>query len=151
MKSEDLDSYLRTDVLGECFELSLREEVNAYIQSTLSSKSSILISGDFSPDWNFTRGVLISLLTKYLNGELLEWDLEYVVSVLEMHCESEDEKMDEILFNFSDAYLGYSINESNVRQAISFLLDQSSQLEMSAESSDKLREGYRSVFQATTK
>ena len=120
-------------------------EISNYITSIESAKTSVNIVG-VDDKITLSRSDLIKLLNHYLDGNLYEWDLEYICSFIEFHYCDDDEKINKVLFNFSDPYLGYEINKKNVEKTILFLSNNINELELVERKNCKLREGYRSVF-----
>ncbi|MBK9567141.1 MAG: hypothetical protein IPO37_18820 [Saprospiraceae bacterium] len=120
-------------------------EISIYINSKQAKKSSINMPGNFD-ELFLSRQELSKLLTHYLNGKLHEWDLEYICSFIELHYCDDDEKINEVLFNFSDPYLGYEINKENVEMALLFLSDKNCELKLMDIKKQKLRESYKSAY-----
>ncbi len=143
-----MTSFIKKGYFTDEFSLEFKNEIHSYIEEVMTKKGSVQISGYVDEeDEYFSRLDLIALLTYYLDRLIFEWDLEYMLRFLEFNIDDNDEKINEVLFNFSDPYLGYPINDQNVEKSISFLLDKTCQLDLTEEK--ELRKGYRSVFLRT--
>ena len=147
MNKIDLIQFLDNGAITkDCFDI-LEREISLYIVDVKSQKGVKNIYSQDDIEYPFSRDRLVRLLNSYLEEKILEWDLEYLSSYIELSFEIEDEKIEEVLFNFSDPHLGYPITSKNVKDSISFLQDSIDNLALCGDTSNKeLRSGYRSKF-----
>lgn len=148
---ESLEKFIETGEFTLEHTHSFKNEISNYINEIKSESSSVSVHGDFNGDFHFDRLKLISLLSHYLDGKVYEWDTEYMMSIIEFNYEGADEKIEEVLFNFSDPYLGYPITYDNVSNTIKYLIDDSKELCLESQKGIELRKGYRSYFLINSK
>lgn len=146
MKKYDLMKFIESGKMNKTLFDELKNEVLSYIDNTTSGKGSVYIYGDNETEEQFDRHYLITLLQYYLNNIILEWELEYILNYLEFSFEITDEKVEEVIFNFSDPYLNYPINTENVKKAIYFLCNKSKELKLKSQSGKELRPKYKTLF-----
>lgn len=146
MNKIDLYDFLDTGKVSKKLSDSLSEEIKMYINDIQSEKGVKNIYGDHDFEEFFSTERLIRLLQSYWDKLILEWDLEYILCYVELSFEIEEEKAEEIIFNFSDPYLGYPINPLNIKNAIHFLQNETTDLILHINRDKELRKEYRSVF-----
>jgi len=94
---------------------------------------------------------VITLAKSYLYNKLLEWDLEYIMSILDLSYIGGDEKLEKVFYTFSDPYLGTCIDKENIRKAIDYLQGKTDELEVNylnhrlKEKKKSLRPNYKTI------
>lgn len=146
MKKESLFAFLNSGILDKNFVKELEEEVILYISDIQSKKGVKKIYGEYDIDYSFDRERLLVLLKTYLQNQILEWDLEYILNYIELSFDFEDEKVEEVIFNFSDPYLNFSITSANIVEAVAFLMDTITQMNLKENKELGLRGNYKSIF-----
>ncbi|NCT19296.1 MAG: hypothetical protein CO068_00900 [Flavobacteriaceae bacterium CG_4_9_14_0_8_um_filter_34_30] len=112
-----------------CVYLNFHEkEIISYINSSKFKDSVPIYSNENFIKLN--RDNLINILKLYLNKKILEWDLEYILSNLELIYNGVDEKVDEVLYSFSNPYLNYFISSKNITEAIKYLKNKKEIMEL---------------------
>jgi len=101
------------------FLLIYKEEIEEYIRLS-QSKDSVPVYSNITVN-NLTKEELTKIFELYLEDIILEWDLEYILSVLEMAYSGDDERVEELIFYFADPYLNYFINKENINLATKYL------------------------------
>lgn len=146
MNNIDLYNFLDTGKVSKKLSDSLSQEIKMYINDVQSKKGVKNVYGSHDFEELFSTERLIRLLYAYLDGLILEWDLEYILCYIELSFEIEEEKVEEVIFNFSDPYLGYPINSINVKNAIHFVKNETADLILYVNKDKELRKEYRSIF-----
>lgn len=146
MNLDVLNAYITGELNKKCFFKEIEDEVIEFMANINSGFSSVQIVGSSSNYNEFGSRQLLSLLYKYLDGEIYEWELEYILRVVEFTFEDEDERVENVIFSFSDPYLNYNINEENVESAIKYLTGCIDDLSLHKSKGEKLRINYHSVF-----
>jgi|SRR5690606_3227957 len=111
------------------FFASNKQEIVDYIDASKSNKPKDIPLDFMDVGKPITQKDLITLLEFYLKGYLLEWDLEYILNSLD-GCDIEDEKVEEVIFNFGNPYLNYHISIENVNRAIRYLKNEMLNLQL---------------------
>lgn len=146
MTKDDLEAFLSTGILGTEIVNTLKDEVLEYRKAVLEGKGVKPVFGDQELIEFLTAERFISLLKSYLAGMIKEWELEYFLVLIELCYEDVDERCEEIIFSLSDPYLGYPINEKNVKTAISFLEGLEDQVQFSMIDDKLERINYSCIF-----
>ncbi len=97
----------------------LAEELKSYIYHSLHKQTvPVYVDDDIT---RLDKEQIISLLRKYLDGHIGEWDLEYIFSVLDLAEPETDSRTEKVVFLFSGPYIGTYISPKNVKIAIDYL------------------------------
>ena len=123
MKPVFLLDFLRKELHSIDFLESIELELSEYIRTRrkFGASSHIVFEGELHPD-DIDQNSLVLIMKNYLNGELGEWELEYLFKWIEMaEVFENNEKIEKILFNFSTPEINYPINSDNIKEALSFL------------------------------
>lgn len=138
-----LVDFIRGKALKEGFLSSVKKEIQEYVKSLNEGKntSNLIVSNeDF--DLDFKLNDLTKLLELYLNNDILEWDLEYILNVLDMCSWEFEDKVQEVIFNMSTPEINFPINQENINTCIKYLEDKTEKLELKS----LTRISYSSVF-----
>ena len=146
MDFDNLNAYIAGNVSEQDFFKGIRDEILNFIESINSESKSIQILGSEPAFVEFGSRRMLSLLYKYLDGEMGEWELEYILRVIEFAFEEERERVENVIFCFSDPYLNYNINEANIESAIKYLTGSIDKMILHKGKNEKLRENYHSIF-----
>lgn len=141
-----LESFLSGKTKAEELLNSFREELLRYIQLAYKTNSMIEVKNEeLFNGYNSDRIKL--LLSAYLKGEILEWDLDYILNALDlMETESMDERANKVVFNLSNPEIGLDINSDNVNKLLLYLNGADNLAEMTYENFD--RKMYRTKLKA---
>jgi len=117
-----LIEYLNYKVNKEELISSLKTEVLDYVTSLKrkGGTASINVSDNFS-DLFFTSKNLETLLSLYLDKELLEWDLEYILNTIELSGIEYDKKVEDVIFSLSAHEINMPINRSTIETCLKYL------------------------------
>ena len=146
MDLDILDAYIANEVSEEIFLEGIRTEILDFIAGINSEGNTLQIIGSRASYNEFGSSRLLSLLYKYLDGNICEWELEYILRVLEFTFEKEDERVENVIFSFSDPYLNYNINEANIKSAVKYLTGCTEKMKLLKDKNEKIRLDYDSVF-----
>jgi len=146
MNFDTLILYLKDEIEDDDFYYEIKNEVLQFIKNIETKDKSVQISGGEINYQEFGVDRLRALLYKYLEGKLGEWDLEYILRAIEFEFDEEEEKVDNVIFSFSDPYLNFNITDKNVITAIQYLSGCTDSLKLEGHSTDELRNDYKSVF-----
>lgn len=147
MDLDILNAYISSDISAEGFFAEIKDEVLSFIESIKSEKDSVQTIGSNATYNEFGIKRLLSLLYKYLDGNIYEWELEYILRVVEFEFEEEEERVENVVFNFSDPYLNYNITESNIESAIKYLTGCTKKLILQKIKDEKTRGNYQTIFE----
>lgn len=121
MNYQKLQDFISNKINGEDFIFFHENEILNYINNSSDKDiDSVPIYSNVSLS-DFKVEDLIYILELYLNDDIFEWDLEYLLSFLELSYIGENEKIEEVIFNFANPYLNYYISKENISQAIKYL------------------------------
>ena len=119
MKYNDFINLINDKVSINDFFCKYNQEIINYIESSLKSDSCPIISADEIEI--ITEHEMIKLLSYYINNIIYEWDLEFILSYLEMSYIGLNEKIEEIIVTFSNPYTHTFINKKNIKNAIEYI------------------------------
>ena len=146
MDLSKLNAYIEGEISGRNFFEEIREEVLNFIECIRSESGSIQIIGSEPGVDEFGTRRMLSLLYKYLDGDIGEWELEYILRVIEFTFDEEDDRVESVIFSFSDPYLNFNINAANVESAIMYLTGCVESMTLHKGKGEKSRVNYQSVF-----
>ncbi|WP_375334367.1 hypothetical protein [Flagellimonas sp. C4] len=121
MDYNDLQMLVRGEISCDYFLMNNKQEITNYIESSRNNKPANVDYIDVLNPIN--RNELIALLNLYLEGLLLEWELEYVLNSLD-GSDIEDERVESVIFSFANPYLNFHISGENAEIAIKYLSNQ---------------------------
>jgi hypothetical protein len=147
MRMNDLLGFTRGELDTRVFLSSIRSEVGEYIARKRRRKPSATVYfDDETSEGEFTELDLMRLLSSYEREELLEWELEYVLSALDLTSHDKTDRTEEVIFALSSPEINYPITIDNIRVAIEYLTGKRNSLDLfSPKEMDPLRH-YRTVF-----
>ncbi len=146
MNFDTLNQYLRGEIKDVEFLKEIEKEVSQFVDDIEPGHNSIQIEAGELSYREFGSGRLRALLYKYLEGELGEWDLEYILRAIEFEFEEEDEKVENVIFSFSDPYLNFNITAKNISTAIQYLSGCSEVMSLEGHRPGDMRKSYKSVL-----
>lgn len=122
----------------------LKNEVLKYIRTRKidGASSHIYVEGELG---SFNKEQLIGLFSLYLEGELREWDLEYILQWLKMSELEFDDEIENIIFIFSVPEINYPISKKNITHVLQLLKGENTSLNFK-DTSFKI-DDYRSIFE----
>jgi len=144
-----LSDFLRGRVNRGIFLSSIEKEMKEYIESNKKSRSSSSVSLNTSDiQSHFSEVDLMYLLTKYLDREILEWELSYILTALDLGSKfgsiSVDERCDEICFNLAMPEI--PITRENIQSCINFLSGKENRLKLKSKQGFRPATEYRSIL-----
>jgi len=148
MNWKEINIFSEEGTMSKSFYDSLKRGVIQYKNAVLSGHGSKIVFAEGIPQKDVLKCEdLVSILNCYLKGVIKEWDLEYLLLVLELSFDDFEDKVEDVIFSFSDPVLGYPINVYNINTAISFLNSHSDLCDFSTvENDDFVRSMYMSIF-----
>lgn len=101
----------------------IHAEIEQYIHRKLVGKDTSSVYSDLEENGKyFDKQILIKILELYLEGNIGEWDLEYLLNWIEMSGYEFLENIHEkVIFIFSTPEINYPINKKNIKEAIRYL------------------------------
>lgn len=101
----------------------IHAEIEQYIHRKLVGKDTSSVYSDLEENGKyFDKQILIKILELYLEGNIGEWDLEYLLNWIEMSGYEFSENIHEkVIFIFSTPEINYPINKKNIKEAIRYL------------------------------
>lgn len=115
-------NFLRKKIDAEDLLESIKVELKDYIRTRnkLGASNSIIFEGDLKP-YDLNKQYIIYLFRNYLENNLGEWDLEYLIQWIQMTEIFDGSVIEELVFIFSTPEINYPINKANISEAIRFL------------------------------
>ncbi len=121
-----------------------RDDILYYKRASENSNESATVKYNEEVSSVFGVEMLLGLFLHYVEGNIYEWELDYILNVIEASCEDEDPRTEEIIFSFANPYLNYNISMSNIKSAINYLTN--SLEELNLDNTDRYRNNYRSIL-----
>jgi hypothetical protein len=146
MNFDLLIEYLKEKIQDDLFLKSIEFEVQQFIKDVKKGHSPLQIEGEGSSYQEFGDLRLMTLLGKYLESQIGEWDLEYILRAIEYEFEEEEEKVEKVIFCFADPFLNYSISPNNIFSALKFLKGESDSMKLDDFPNQDPRKNYRTIF-----
>lgn len=143
MKISEIKKLIKNEMTIDSFFYSNKKEIMKFINDVKKEVSSVNIY--IEEDDIIEEEDIVKLLLLYLDGEIFEWDLEYIFRVIEM-SENKSECIDDIAFLLSDPYLGVEVNRQNIESIIESLKGKKKITNLSKAKILKLREAYKTFI-----
>ncbi len=148
MEYQKLKDLIENKINGEQFLSFYNEEILAYVNSSSNKDSVPIYSNVFIKI--LTEKDLVKIFELYIKDIIFEWDLEYILSFLEMSYLGDNEKIEKVIFNFANPYLNFYISKENINRTIRYLKRETLNLQL--ESVDirlkQKEQGYRPNYKS---
>jgi hypothetical protein len=95
---------------------------------------------------------IISLFQLYMKNEIFEWELEFILSFLDLSYFGDNDKIELIIGSLVNPYLNSYISKANINTAIMFLKNEVGELDLESASirdkqkEENLRPDYRTLL-----
>lgn len=148
MKYSDLKLLINMKYTCNYFLNNYRKEILEYIKCAKSDKNVRTIIIDYDEaSTKLKVSDLIIILDLYLNNSIGEWELEYILSSLEV-LEIDNERIENVIFNFSNPYLNTYISYENISRAIKYLKKESLNLKLEVLDIKQKRTNFRPNYKS---
>lgn len=146
MKIKALIDFLQSKIKKEDFLITIQIEVKEYIHDRLKKDKSHIYVSDMDNTYTIDNGELIKLLTLYLNEELYEWDIEYLLNTLDFANIESSIKAQKVIYILSTPEVNYFINQELIKKCIEYLEGVTNKLNITLSIINKSSKNYRTVF-----
>ncbi len=120
MRSEIFEEFIHKGIDVSNFLTQIQSEINEFIRTKQIDGASSIISVEGKLK-DVSSEDFITLFTIYIEGEIGEWELSYILQWLEMIEPEFNAVQEEIVSVFSTPEINYPISKKNIEEAIKVL------------------------------